>query len=63
MKMVPCSYANCGDRRIHWCQPDVPRGTQMIQVEDDHTGPMYCSFECAMYDGAYSLKEGWIKKP
>lgn len=28
----------------------------MIEVPEDHTGPMYCSFECAAYDGYYSMK-------
>ena len=58
-----CSYSGCGDRRQHWCEPFTPRGLQHVEVPDDHQGRVYCSFECAIYDGAYSLKDGWIAKP
>lgn len=27
------------------------------QVEDQY---LYCSIECACYDGAYSVKTGWL---
>ena len=32
----------------------------MIEVPDDHEGPSYCSFECAMYDGAWSARGGVV---
>ncbi len=51
MKKIACSYSKCGDRRIHYEQPDTLRGTQYIRITGNHTGPMYCSMECAMYDG------------
>ena len=56
MKKLPCSYKNCGDRRRHWCDPDTPRGQQMVSVEDDYTGPVYCSITCAVMAGAITLK-------
>jgi hypothetical protein len=62
VKRVPCSYAGCGDRRSHYENPE-PRGKPlMVEVSDDHAGPAYCSFECAIYDGAYSIRTGWITK-
>lgn len=48
--LVACSYVNCGDRRIHWEKPDVPRGPQHFEIPDDYVGPAYCSIECAYYD-------------
>ena len=58
-----CSYDKCGDRRVHWERPFTPRGPQKIMVPDDYTGTrQYCSFECAIYDGAYSVQKGWIEK-
>lgn len=58
MKKVPCAYERCGERRIHWCQPDTPRGTQYITVEDDfdENKKAYCSTECALQDGAFKLR-------
>ncbi len=54
----PCSYSNCGGRRIHHEMPDEPRGTQMVEVPDDHPidKPAYCSITCAVSAGAMSLK-------
>jgi hypothetical protein len=26
------------------------------KVDDDY---IYCSFECAIYDGVFSIKDGW----
>jgi hypothetical protein len=57
-----CSYSGCGDRRVHWCNPYILRGKpQQIEVPDDYKfEKVYCSFECAIYDGSYSMKDGWI---
>ena len=60
MKKLPCNYKDCGLRRKHWCEPNVPRGTQYVEVKDNYNGPVYCSFEYAILDGAYSLKDGWL---
>jgi hypothetical protein len=59
----PCSYSDCGSRRVHHERPDIPRGTQMIEVPDDHPAdkPFYCSIECACYDGAFSVTKGWLE--
>jgi hypothetical protein len=54
-KMVPCGYVDCGARRKHWEDPFTPRGKQMVEVPEDHTGPVYCSIECACYAGAMSV--------
>lgn len=56
MKEVSCSYEGCSDRRIHWSRPDEPRPRRIIEVPDDHEGPMYCSITCACYDGAMSVR-------
>jgi hypothetical protein len=56
MKAVPCSYADCGKRRIHWCEPETERGTQTVNVPIDYHGPAYCSIECACYAGAAEVK-------
>ena len=57
MRMLPCSYAKCGERRIHWDQPYTPRGTQMVPVPDNYYGgTQYCSFECAIYDGFMTIR-------
>lgn len=34
----------------------------MIEVPDDYEGRAYCSFECAVYAGAYSMKDGWLSE-
>ena len=61
-KQVQCNYSGCGDRRSNYENPE-PRGKPlMVEVPDDHDGPVYCSFECAIYDGAYSAKTGWIDR-
>lgn len=51
MKIVECSYAECGGRRRHHEEPYEPRGVRHIEVPDDHMGPMFCSLECAAYAG------------
>jgi hypothetical protein len=28
-----------------------------------HNGFHYCSIECAVYDGTFSVRDGWIAKP
>ena len=55
--MVPCKYEKCGQRRRHWCDPYTERGTQQVEVPDDQEGPIYCSLECAMLDGAISMSK------
>ena len=55
MKMLPCAFKDCGERRIHWCDPYTKRGTQHVEVKDDYEGKVYCSFECAIYDGAMTI--------
>lgn len=57
MKKVPCRYKDCGLRRRHWCDPYTDRGIQHIEVPDDHEGPIYCSLECAILDGAISISD------
>lgn len=54
MKQIPCSYHACGERRVHYEHPDVPRGPQTVEVLDDFIGKAYCSIECAAYDGHFS---------
>lgn len=53
MKKVVCSGPDCQDRRIHWCDPDKPRGFQMVQVTDDWPDdrPAFCSMTCAILGG------------
>jgi len=60
MKKVPCSYPKCGEYRVHYERPDEARGTQMIEVPDDHTGKAYCSITCACLDGAMKVA---VEKP
>ena len=52
---VPCSYKKCGNRRKHWMLP-FKRGKQYVNVPDDFHGKAYCSMECALLDGAMSVK-------
>lgn len=63
MKKVPCSYVDCGERRIHHEEPDTKRGTQFIEVSDDfnETRKAFCSLTCAIMAGEFSLKDGWKK--
>ena len=56
MKYVPCKYEKCRNRRVHYERQDTPRGVQMVEVQDDHDGPAYCSFTCAIMDGAMSVR-------
>jgi ribA/ribD-fused uncharacterized protein len=57
--MKECWNPTCGERRLHWCAPYTPRGTQKVEVPDDHHGPIFCSNECAAYYGAWTAREGW----
>jgi len=52
---VPCSCGGCS-KVENWTRPDTPRGVQMVEVPDYHTGPAYCSITCAVLDGAMTLK-------
>lgn len=57
MKKVPCANTKeCPQRRIHFEEPDTPRGTQYIEVPDDYKGPAYCSITCAVLAGAIKLR-------
>jgi hypothetical protein len=51
-----CSGPTCATRRAHWCNPDVERGVQMVEVPDGHEGKAYCSITCAVQDGAMTLR-------
>ena len=63
MKTRICSHLQCGDRRVHWANQDTPRGPQKVDVKDDYpdTAPIYCSFSCAMSDGAFDVKKGPLR--
>ena len=64
MKVIPCSYKNCGNRRAHFAIPDEDRGVQMIEVDEDYEGNAYCSLTCAMLDGKMTATEqNGRKKP
>lgn len=52
---IPCSGPGCSERRIHWCEPNTPRGIQLVEVPEDYTGKAYCSMTCAILDGAVKL--------
>jgi hypothetical protein len=56
MKIVSCSYINCGLRRPHWTRPDEYRGSNLIETEDNFEGEIYCSFTCAILAGKMSVK-------
>jgi len=51
----------CKGREPSWSNPDQDtlRDPQYIEVSDNHQGPVYCSYECAAYDGAFSVKTGY----
>ena len=55
MKKILCKYSECGDRRVHYEHPDVPRGTVRFEVPDDVQFG-YCSHTCALMDGYMSLR-------
>ena len=58
MKRVECSNSPyCEQRRIHFEQPDTPRGKQYIEVEDDYEKPAYCSLTCAIEHGAIRIRK------
>jgi len=46
-----CSYKHCGERRSHFTQQDTNRMQQVVEVDDDHEGDVYCSLTCSMMDG------------
>lgn len=63
MKKIVCPAPGCQGRRKHWCDPDTPRGCQMVEVPDDwpEGKPAYCSMTCAIASGFMTLeyvKEG-----
>jgi hypothetical protein len=60
-KIIPCKYEKCGGRRVHWQDPETPRGRVMLKVDDD-VEFQYCSVNCACYDGAFSVTKGWLNK-
>ena len=64
MKKRQCSYKDCKSRRVHYERQDIPRGIQYVEVPDDYSNDLnvYCSFTCAIMDGSYDVKTGWIKK-
>ena len=41
------------------CRTKDCNATWEIKSEEDHA--IYCSIECACYDGAFSVKKGWLK--
>lgn len=55
-KRVACLAYGCAERRVHWARPDVPRGTQYVEVPDEYEGPAYCSLTCAILSGALSAR-------
>jgi hypothetical protein len=56
MKMVECNGGEtCRSRRVHWDEPNTPRGPQFVPMPDGHEGPVYCSITCAVMDGAMRL--------
>lgn len=56
-KLVPCAYARCGERRVHFERPYEPRGTQMIKVPADFASDAFCSITCAVLAGKISLRQ------
>ncbi len=54
----PCSWAKCGERRIHHDRPDIMRGHQNVEVPDNYPEdfPCYCSMTCAISDGYLTLR-------
>lgn len=55
MKHIKCNAMGCETRRRHHEMPEEPRGPQMVEVPDNHMGPVYCSLECAAYAGALKV--------
>jgi hypothetical protein len=58
MKKVVCPASGCQQRRRHWCDPDTPRGPQMVEVPDDwpDEAPAYCCMTCALVAGYITLE-------
>lgn len=56
MKKVPCAYSGCGDRRVHFTLPDIERGQQTVEVEDDFLSETYCSLTCMILAGKLSVR-------
>lgn len=53
---IPCSGPGCAERRIHWEEPNTPRGVQYVEVPDGFEGSKaYCSITCAVLDGAVKV--------
>lgn len=50
---VECNESSCQGHRVHWCDPDTPRGPQMVEVPDDwpKDRPAFCSMTCAIMGG------------
>ena len=48
---VKCSYKGCGDRRIHWGNPDELKGKPTEFMAPPGHKKYYCSIECQAYDG------------
>jgi hypothetical protein len=46
---VKCDGPGCANKRIHFEQPDTPRGIQYVSVPTNYHGPVFCSMECHMY--------------
>ena len=65
MKQALCSYEGCSNRRAHWATPDVMRNHRKVEVADtfnENEDLAYCSFECALLDGSFSLKKGVLRR-
>lgn len=55
MKMIPCSYENCGKRRKHFTDQDSERGQVMIEVPD-FVEEQFCSITCAIMAGKMTAR-------
>lgn len=38
-------------------------GRKLGEKPKQHNGYVYCSVECACYDGTFSVRKGWIARP
>jgi hypothetical protein len=38
-------------------------GRDLAEKPKQHNGYVYCSIECACYDGTFNVRKGWIRKP
>lgn len=57
MKKIPCSYEKCNLRRPHFTRQDEERPHQMIEVDDDFEGEIYCSLTCMMLAGKMTARQ------